>query len=938
MLKFCMNKRNQGIVSIFLLIVLFPTMIFSTMLMEIGRYKSAVNLLEEAAQNAAISILADYNETLYSKFGLFAFDEQDEEKLKDNFVKYLKANCQTVPTESEYAVAASKLMKLTKDVDVDTFYSLRTNNVLLRQIQEYSKYRAPADLCEYAVNLEKIKKDILKELGKKIFGSHMYNAVQTSIKQLSACIDFVSKTKEFMYTIMDLEGSIEGYNIFESAANGWRNIKKFFQKEEIPAKGTSYKKAQDELLDAIKKRDEIINNLKSKEQEIASIIQVAKNIQEYLAANEQTEITGLTNLQNMIPGFDGIDSLNLKKDATIDEWFKLVKESKYEFENIGESFTIDEIQNIIGNEKNLLGKKNTKKLDKATNKMMDCQQKYIKAIDNVKGKMVAYQTKVKELGDTVSKLSGELGSEQGDICQAILEAINKAFQGGFQKYINKVDGGLKLCESKSKEIKDKNVDNMTKDDVKIPTVSDLKKYHMSYIDAGTLAVAINGLKLKKVLADESPIMKIIKGLKKIRNTLTPVPYRSVPGKKVILSQQTLQTNNSRNADDIENRLRDLNNKTKLIEDAKKHVPSEYLADIDRLSEEESQNDDALYEQIMQKMDNLYEGAYDLISRSSNHDPIMILMPGTNVNFVKVLLNLKPIIHDVKNIYDSVVWLAKLVINGQGKVVLESLVDGIGDKLLTSYYIKNKATTRLDDIRNDNYSDAQIFNSCNLEYVLYGNPSEKVNQEKVFGRILVLRMFSNMITMLMDENCMEIISSCSIFAPLVFLAWNYYEANVDMNLLVRVETKVPLIKKHLVLSKETLEDPEGTLLAYIENICDDAMENDKKEENKKKTENFLQDSKEIPFWDWSYKEYLLLFLILLPQGRSLQRMGDVIQMETRFEERMKKGKATFKLSKANTYLRSDVTATLNPLLPVKSMSGGSFSIDLFKMNEVTYNGY
>ena len=162
------------------------------------------------------------------------------------------------------------------------------------------------------------------------------------------------------------------------------------------------------MLDAIKKRDEIINKLKSKEQEIASIIQVAKNIQEYLAANEQTEITGLTNLQNMIPGFDGIDSLNLKKDATIDEWFKLVKESKYEFENIGESFTIDEIENIIGNEKNLLGKKNTKKLDKATNKVMDCQQKYIKAIDNVKGKMVAYQTKVKELGDTVSKLSGEL--------------------------------------------------------------------------------------------------------------------------------------------------------------------------------------------------------------------------------------------------------------------------------------------------------------------------------------------------------------------------------------------------------------------------------------------------------------------------------------------------------------------------------------------------
>lgn len=91
---------------------------------------------------------------------------------------------------------------------------------------------------------------------------------------------------------------------------------------------------------------------------------------------------------------------------------------------------------------------------------------------------------------------------------------------------------------------------------------------MSYTDAGTLAVAINGLKLGKMLADTSPIVKVIKGLKKIRNTLTPVPYSSVPGKKVILSQQTLQRNNSRNVDDNEKRLKDMNNKTKLLEDAK----------------------------------------------------------------------------------------------------------------------------------------------------------------------------------------------------------------------------------------------------------------------------------------------------------------------------------------------------------------------------------
>lgn len=71
----------------------------------------------------------------------------------------------------------------------------------------------------------------------------MYNTVQTSIKQLSACIDFISKTKDFMYTIMDLEGSIEGYNIFENAADKWRDIKsslkkKKFQLKELRIKST----------------------------------------------------------------------------------------------------------------------------------------------------------------------------------------------------------------------------------------------------------------------------------------------------------------------------------------------------------------------------------------------------------------------------------------------------------------------------------------------------------------------------------------------------------------------------------------------------------------------------------------------------------------------------------------------------------------------------
>lgn len=162
-MKFFVRKRIQGAVSIFLVIITIPTMLFSAVLIDGSRMASARAIAQEATDLAASSVLASYHQELKDEFGLFALDEKNLGKVKDVYLESLEATLQAygVSADNTYSEQLWELMKTALsgqksymgesflnlyDFQVDSctvepLYSLANQSVLENQMVEYAKFR-----------------------------------------------------------------------------------------------------------------------------------------------------------------------------------------------------------------------------------------------------------------------------------------------------------------------------------------------------------------------------------------------------------------------------------------------------------------------------------------------------------------------------------------------------------------------------------------------------------------------------------------------------------------------------------------------------------------------------------------------------------------------------------------------------------------------------
>ena len=154
------SRRTQGVISVFLILILVPVMVFSAMLVDGSRMVSAKAIAQEASDLAALSVLSDYNGTLKDEFGLFSLG--DSSKAEDVYKASLSATLQAAGiTDKTYSqqvweifkdavgagnpYAEKSFMNLydfqMDETSVTPLYSLANPEVLQNQIVEYSKYR-----------------------------------------------------------------------------------------------------------------------------------------------------------------------------------------------------------------------------------------------------------------------------------------------------------------------------------------------------------------------------------------------------------------------------------------------------------------------------------------------------------------------------------------------------------------------------------------------------------------------------------------------------------------------------------------------------------------------------------------------------------------------------------------------------------------------------
>lgn len=183
-------SKRRGVISVFLLIIFMVTFVFTGLLVDAARYRTAAVYLEASLDNASDSILSNYNQLLFDLYGLFSVDvgadgtgavseEEMKARIEELYNTYLDAvlNTGDIKLDEEYRTLLNDIFdevsgKPVKEVNAGTenLYDFKIENLecgtnvtladpanVESQIIEYMKFRAPVQLIDETQGfLEKI--------------------------------------------------------------------------------------------------------------------------------------------------------------------------------------------------------------------------------------------------------------------------------------------------------------------------------------------------------------------------------------------------------------------------------------------------------------------------------------------------------------------------------------------------------------------------------------------------------------------------------------------------------------------------------------------------------------------------------------------------------------------------------------------------------------
>ena len=133
---------TRGALSLILALLLLPFFSLAAVLVEAGRYQSAVKTLDEVLGSSAISTLANYDGYLLDRFGLLSLSQDNEPT--DTLNTYFSG------TE----LIDLKSISMDGSPTVTGQYPLSNLSTLRRQVLETSKYTVPAKVAVDFLNLE----------------------------------------------------------------------------------------------------------------------------------------------------------------------------------------------------------------------------------------------------------------------------------------------------------------------------------------------------------------------------------------------------------------------------------------------------------------------------------------------------------------------------------------------------------------------------------------------------------------------------------------------------------------------------------------------------------------------------------------------------------------------------------------------------------------
>jgi len=202
--------KTKGAISVFLVLVLLPTLLFGGLVTDAARIYFSKVVISDAGEMAMNAALAQYNEDLLDEYGLLVMNNDPSSystEIQSFFARSLNAG--GLPDEGDYSrlldLAAEKVSAVA--VAGSEIYQTEVER---QQIIEYMKYRAP--LCLVDLVLEKL--DAMKDTKKKAEAVEAQMEFVESMEECQDAIDEAYKAlKELWQDNNDFKNNYSAPNI-----------------------------------------------------------------------------------------------------------------------------------------------------------------------------------------------------------------------------------------------------------------------------------------------------------------------------------------------------------------------------------------------------------------------------------------------------------------------------------------------------------------------------------------------------------------------------------------------------------------------------------------------------------------------------------------------------------------------------------------------------
>ncbi len=207
----CWWKRNwghkyinggQGVISIFLACLMLPFLTFADYMVETARYHEAVQILNDSLDSGNLSVLANYDQYMFDRFGILAVSQTQKAQVYDT---YIKSNLSGVGAWTG-VTATAQLQHPLSDADI-----------LKRHVLEASKFASPFALANDMAVSQLISK--LEGLNESL--SDMTKLLDAYAKYTDATVSMikgVDKLNKCQHQLHTLEKTYhEKYDDFKTA-------------------------------------------------------------------------------------------------------------------------------------------------------------------------------------------------------------------------------------------------------------------------------------------------------------------------------------------------------------------------------------------------------------------------------------------------------------------------------------------------------------------------------------------------------------------------------------------------------------------------------------------------------------------------------------------------------------------------------------------------